>query len=218
MATDKKQSASAKTAKVPVRQFGSDKTETMSTPAWLTTQAADALIAQAVHTQRKRVRIRRAHTKGRAEVRGGGRKPWKQKGTGRSRHGSRRSPIWVGGGITFGPRSRHELVRPMPRVMRKRALAGALSAAHSAGHFSVIRFNEVPAKTKDFLQSLGSDIRGLLIVVPTDQWVALQRVTRNVPGVHVVRAQQLTVTDVAAAREVWVSESAMGELEKRCVL
>src|SRR5687767_13595733 len=99
-----------KTPELIRRIFGEKKVTKVAAPAFLAVAASPLLLAQALHTSRKRTRIRRAHTKERAEVRGGGRKPWKQKGTGRSRHGSSRSPIWVGGGTTFGPRSRHERI------------------------------------------------------------------------------------------------------------
>src|SRR3989338_4584896 len=86
-----------------------------------------ALIQRAVRTQESNSRQVLAHTKTRAEVRGGGRKPWKQKGTGRARHGSIRSPLWVGGGITFGPRSNRNFTQKVNRKVRKQALLMVLS-------------------------------------------------------------------------------------------
>src|SRR3989344_4420590 len=106
------------TNQLPVVVMGEQKQGEAPLPDFLTGTVSPLLLAQVRHTQRKRSRVRRAHTKERAEVRGGGRKPWKQKGTGRARHASTRSPIWVGGGTTFGPRVRKERVLRIPQAMK----------------------------------------------------------------------------------------------------
>lgn len=194
--------------------FGSKETSNVELPTYLDIQVSPLLLAQAVHTLNKRMYVRRAHTKERAEVRGGGRKPWKQKGTGRSRHGSIRSPLWVGGGTTFGPRTRHPRVLPMPTAMRRRALAGSLAEHVKTATLKIVAFtNELPEKTAEFTRQTGT-IRGLLVILaPTHMTV--QRVSRNVPGVRGIGIDRVTVEDIMRAREVWLDEAALPALGAR---
>ncbi len=93
----------------------------------------DALIHQVVTSMEDNARTPVAHTKNRGDVRGGGKKPWRQKGTGRARHGSIRSPIWKGGGVTHGPRNEKDFSRAIPKKMRAKALFMALSKKYADG-------------------------------------------------------------------------------------
>ena len=86
------------------------------------------LLHQVIVSQMANKRQSSAHTKDRGDVSGGGKKPWRQKGTGRARHGSRRSPIWVGGGVTFGPKSEKNYKKTIPQKMKRKALFMALSS------------------------------------------------------------------------------------------
>ncbi len=118
------------------------------------------LVHQVVLAMQANARTSVAHTKDRSEVRGGGRKPWKQKGTGRARHGSSRSPIWVGGGVTFGPRNDKDYSQKINKKMRTRALFSALSAKNKDNEIlfvDTLVFTEPKtAKAKKIIQSLGS--------------------------------------------------------------
>lgn len=197
------------------RVFGEKKTTNMPLPEYLTVTAAPALLSQAVHTLQRRTRIRRAHTKDRSEVRGGGRKPWKQKGTGRSRHGSIRSPIWVGGGVAFGPRSHKTHVLPMPVAMARRAFAGALGQHATAGTLTVVDFNEtLPAKTKEFVAKLPTEMRGALILVAREHR-GIMRTGRNVPYITVKLASQANIIDIIGAREIWIDADALPVIAQR---
>lgn len=186
-------------------------------PKYLTVAVAPALLTQAVQTLNKRARIRRAHTKDRGEVRGGGRKPWRQKGTGRARHGSIRSPLWRGGGTTFGPRSRKSRVLRLPTVMRRRALAGALAEHAKAGTLELLKLPpELPAKTKDVAKTLALPVSGgVTLVLVADEHAGLMRSAGNIPRLTVKRVSQVTVADVVTAGRVWVDQEGLSVLEKR---
>ncbi len=131
-----------------------------------------------------------ASTKTRAEVAGGGRKPWRQKGTGRARHGSRRSPLWTGGGITFGPKPR-DYTQRTPKKMKRRALVEALG--YRAANLKVV--NELKLeehKTREvaaLLSSLDAAKKPLLITADGDRglWLA----SRNIPGCRTTRVDDL---------------------------
>jgi len=211
----KKSGKKAKIDALLVRELGSGKKDSeMKMPAWLQVEVSPHLLSQAAHTSNKRTRIRRAHTKERAEVRGGGAKPWRQKGTGRARHGSRRSPIWVGGGVTFGPRSRKERVLRMPVSMRRRALAGALGNQVQSGKLEVVKLDkQVAEKTKELAAAIGK-VRGLLIVVALEH-AGLARVAANLPNVKVVRDDMVTIEEVLTARQIWIDEASLPQLAQR---
>lgn len=204
-----------KEVQIPVRVFDNGKTEKAAVPTYFEKTVSPQILAQSVLVERRRSRIRRAHTKDRSEVRGGGKRPWRQKGTGRARHASIRSPLWVGGGTTFGPRSRHESVPAIPTKEKKVALAGAFNAHLNQDTLSLIRFSDkLPQKTKDMAQYIGEE-RGVLLIVD-ESHKDIRRVTRNLRGVKVLDAQLVVVRDLVEANQVWVDEAALPLLERRC--
>jgi large subunit ribosomal protein L4 len=139
-------------------------------------------------------------TKTRAEVRGGGKKPWRQKGTGRARHGSIRSPLWVGGGIAHGPKPRDYAMR-VNKKMKRLALRSALSDRAREGRIKVLdvlAFEEPKtADAVEVLESLGIDGRILLVLAQPDD--AVQKSFRNLPYVRMVAPANVSTYEVLAA-------------------
>ncbi|MDK2880512.1 MAG: large subunit ribosomal protein [Clostridia bacterium] len=156
-----------------------------------------------------------AATKTRGEVQGTGRKPWRQKGTGRARVGSIRSPLWRGGGIVFGPQPR-SYRQAMPRKMRRLALKSALSARANEGAMIVIEDIQLPEpKTKEaikLLQSLDA-VSNTLIVTGTEMPL-VERATRNIPGVRLTLAERLNTYDVLLADKLVLTREALDKIEE----
>jgi large subunit ribosomal protein L4 len=175
------------------------------------------LVHQAVVAQQANARRVLAHTKGRGEVRGGGKKPWKQKHTGRARHGSTRSPIWVGGGITFGPTHERNFAKKMNRAAKRAALAMTLSDKVQHEKFVVVDSLVLSEpKTKmavNVLKKLPVSGKKTLIVVEPDNRL-LSRATKNLPRVTAISAKSLNVVDVIAHEFVLASKDAVAVIEQ----
>ncbi len=156
-----------------------------------------------------------ASVKNRAEVRGGGSKPWPQKGTGRSRHGSTRSPIWVGGGSVFGPKPRDYSIK-VPKKMRRAALKSALTEKFKAGKvFLVEDFGVGEPKTKlvaGLLDNLKVSGGALLVSAETD--LNLIKSARNLPRVKTILARQLNVLDILTYNYLVLSKDAFAQVEE----
>src|SRR5687767_5906770 len=145
------------------------------------------LLHQAVVMQLNNRRAGSAATKSKGFVRGGGKKPWRQKGTGRARAGSTRSPIWVGGGTVFGPQPRDYSYR-LPRSARRKALLSALSLKHQDGKLIIVdKLAPEQPKTKIMATALAAlNVQSALIVIAkTDERV--ERSARNLPKIKVLR-------------------------------
>ena len=186
--------------------------EVQLAPNLFEVKPVDALVHEAVIAQQANSRVAIAHTTTRGEVAGTGKKPWKQKGTGRARHGSRRSPIWVGGGITFGPRSERNFAVKLNRKTRRKALAMALTDKVATDCFvAVDTLATTEGKTKTLsaiLKKLPSSGKKTLIVLEPKN-VAAARAARNLPRVTTIRANSLNVVDLLSHQCVIASKDAI---------
>ena len=175
------------------------------------------LIHQVVTAQLAEARSGTASTKTRSEVRGGGQKPWRQKGTGRARHGSSRSPIWVGGGVVFGPKPRDHSVK-VNKKMRAAALRSALADKAGDGRIFVID-GFTDTKTKAAAAALkAAEIEGRVLVVldPDDETsVSVDRAFRNLSNAAFTLYGSLGTYDVVVADAIVFTKSALDRFSNR---
>ena len=158
-----------------------------------------------------------ADTKSKGEVRGGGKKPWAQKGTGRARHGSIRSPIWKGGGVTFGPLSIRNYKTKINKKTKRLALKMCLSDRAKNNALVVVEdFNFAEPKTKlfaNFLKVLPIKAKSFLLLTPGKNETVL-RMTKNLKAVKTVRAEDLSVMDLLSKSTVLISRAGVETVEK----
>jgi large subunit ribosomal protein L4 len=175
----------------------------------------EAVLHQAVTAQLAARRIGTADTKTRGEVRGGGRKPYRQKGTGRARQGSRTAPHYRGGGAVFGPHPRSYEQR-LPRKMRRLALRGALTAKLGDEAIRILdTFGLEAIRTQDVvgvLSALNATGRVLVIAPAADERLRLS--ARNLPRVEILLADSLNVVDVLKADIVIIEQAALARMEE----
>lgn len=176
----------------------------------------ESLIFDAIQAQRAAARQGTHKVKNRSEVRGGGRKPWRQKGTGRARHGSTRSPIWRGGGVVFGPTTNRAYNKKMNRKERRLAIKSILSAKVLDEEMIVVNDLALDApKTKELqevLNGLGANGRALIVVDELDDNLVLS--ARNLKGVRVVTANEISVIDVIYHDHLVMTEDALAQVEE----
>lgn len=173
------------------------------------------LMHDAVLNYQAKQRIGSASVKTRSEVRGGGRKPWRQKGTGRARHGTNRSPLWVGGGQVFGPRPR-DYSYTMPKKARREAIKSALAAKANEGNIKVIDEFKIEApKTREVINILENfDVSGnILIVVGTDDKM-VKISAQNIPGVLAINVDEINIYDVLGSDIMIMTENALARVEE----
>lgn len=172
----------------------------------------------ALKRQLSNARAGSANTKTRSEVRGGGKKPWKQKGTGRARAGSLRSPLFAGGGVIFGPKPR-DYSFSMPVKARRLALRSALSSRTE--NMKVIKdFSAIKApKTKEFIKILDSlEVSGKVLVIADTANAENQHLSlsaRNIPNVKLILPTNINVKDILEADNIVIAESAVNEITER---
>ncbi len=205
--------------KYPVYNLKGEEIDTIDLPQDLFgVEMNNDLLHQVVVSQQSNARSAIAHTKTRGEVRGGGKKPWRQKGTGRARHGSTRSPIWVGGGVTFGPRNERNFEKKINKKMKRKALLMALSTKVSDNQLVI--FEDLKMKDPK-TQTMANAIakvsstpkpKALFALNTEDKnaWLA----SRNCAGAKVISISQLNVNDVLSKKFVIVSKDGIEEIKK----
>lgn len=170
------------------------------------------LVHQVVVAQMANRRQISAHAKDRSEVRGGGRKPWRQKGTGRARHGSIRSPLWKGGGVTFGPRKEKVFKKELPKKMKRKALSMVLSAKAKENLILVLDSLKIEKpKTKimaDIFKKLFLDRDSGLVVLPEKDENMLKSI-RNIAGIRVMQAKDLNALDLLSYKYLIMPKDAI---------
>ncbi len=183
--------------------------------ALLQVEVKTAVLHEVVCMQRANRRAGNASTKTRGEVRGGGAKPWRQKGTGRARAGSNNSPIWRGGGTTFGPKPRDYSYK-LPKKVRRLALRMAISARFGEGNMVVLdSFGLEAIKTSEFVKVMNNfDFKDCLIVTAGDEPVVIKS-ARNVVGYKVLPVNGLNVYDILKHSKLMLIQDSLEMLEER---
>jgi large subunit ribosomal protein L4 len=193
------------TTELPARVFGA---------AW-TPRAVHQVVNAFLANTRNTV----AHAKDRSEVSGGGRKPWKQKHTGRARHGSTRSPLWRGGGVTHGPLTERDFSKKVNDGMKRAALRSMLSKKWKDGEVSVVESFALPAsKTKEvatFVKAFAGKGVASALLVPAKADRSLVRASRNIAKVDTMSAADLHTYICAAHRMLIIETKALEVLKKR---
>lgn len=175
----------------------------------------ESVVYDAIVMQRASLRQGTHAVKNRSAVRGGGRKPWRQKGTGRARQGSIRSPQWRGGGVVFGPTPRSYSYK-LPKKVRRLAIKSVLSTKVAENNLIVVdALNFDAPKTKEFaqvLKNLNVDQKVLVVVESDNDFATLS--ARNLPGVKVVTHDGITVLDVVSNVKMILTQTALTKVEE----
>lgn len=178
-------------------------------------EVKEYILHDVVRMQRAAKRAGNACTKTRVEVSGGGRKPWRQKGTGRARAGTNRSPLWRGGGVTFGPKPRDYSFK-LNRKVRQQAVSMALSARFQEGNLVVLdAFSLDQIKTKEFVQIMNVLDVDNGIIVTDNASENLTKSSRNVNGYKIMSSEGLNVYDLLLHKKVILLQPVIESLEKR---
>jgi large subunit ribosomal protein L4 len=176
------------------------------------------ILHEVVCMQRANRRSGNACTKTRGEVSGGGAKPWRQKGTGRARAGSRTSPLWRGGGTTFGPKPR-DYSYSLPKKVKRLALKMALSARNQEGNLVVIDTLELPEiKTKEFVRVMNNFKFDNCLVITREPDDTVYLSARNAVGFKVLPVAGLNVYDILKYSKLMLAQSSLAKLEERLMV
>jgi len=207
----------AQVTRIPILSVQRETVGELELPAVIVDQPQrEHLLYEMVKMQLANRRSGTAATKTRSQVRGGGKKPWRQKGTGRARAGSNRSPIWVGGGTVFGPQPRSYAYR-LPRSARKTALRSVLALKlRQEGLVVVDTIEFAQPKTKQMIALLSQlDMGNSVLIVLAEVDVNVQKSARNLPGVKVLLSQGLNVYDLLRYRKTLFTRTALQQVSER---
>jgi len=177
------------------------------------------LIYQAVNAQLSERRVHLAKTKDRSEVRGGGKKPWRQKGTGRARHGSIRSPLWIGGGVTFGPIAEKIFQRKINKKAKRKALFEVLSSKVKDKEMIILdEFKIQDGKTKPLIELINNiikeDKKPSILMVISQKDEALIRASRNISYLKMLSANSLNVVDLLSSKCLLMDKGSIEVIKK----
>ncbi len=178
-------------------------------------EISDGSIYHALKNELANLRLGTASTKGRSEVRGSGAKPWRQKGTGRARSGTRSSPVWVGGGVAFGPKLRDYSYK-LPKKVKRLAIKSILSLKNKEDRISIIEdFTAESGKTKELLKVLKnffSDEKTVIILHKDD--AMLKRAGKNLPNLKFLKYDRLRANDLFYGKRLLILETAVLKLNE----
>jgi len=195
-------------------QAGEEKGEVKLNPEIFEVPAKQDLIHQNLVAILANKRQVLAHAKDRSEVRGGGKKPWRQKGTGRARAGSSRSPIWIGGGVTFGPTKERNFSKSINKKMKRKGLFMVLSDKSANNALAVVeelKFEKPQTKlVRDFLKKTNLE-NALIVIEKMDQNIV--RSIRNIAKTDVVAANSINIYDLLKYKNVIFTKQALAEME-----
>ncbi len=187
---------------------------TLNDEVW-NVEVNEIVLSNAIKLQLASLRQGTHDTKGRSEVSGGGRKPWRQKGTGRARQGTIRAPHWVGGGVVFGPTPRSHSFK-MNRKERRLALKSALSDKFQNKGLCVVDSLEITSpKTKEFNSTLeGLKLNGKTLIITDGENGNVVLATRNMPNLYVIEPTSINVLDLVSADNVLIDEASVSKIEE----
>lgn len=209
-------------AKVTYKIFSSEgkEMEEIELPASVFDRALNkVLLAQAVSSMVRNMRPATSHAKDRSEVRGGGRKPWRQKGTGRARHGSIRSPIWKGGGAAHGPHKERVMGRKINKKMKDASLAMVLSGKRADGEIVIVEKMDIEKPQTKHMSSLFDNTigkkRGSILVVLDGKNSKVEKSISNLSRVDITDAKSLSAHDALSHKHLLLTKDALNVLVSR---
>jgi len=174
----------------------------------------ESIYYEVIKMQMANARKGTACTKGRSDVRGGGAKPWRQKGTGRARAGTSRSPIWKGGGIVFGPKPRDYSMN-VPKKIKKQALCGAISQKRADSNLTILdKIELIEIKTAKIAEILNKlDLKSVLIIDEGNKNLVLS--AKNIPGVKVLSPEGLNLYDILYYKDLVITQPCLEKIQRR---